>query len=147
MAFIQAPIPVDWDPHQAQFVQGDPQSPNGARQHGGEGDVEGTSVFLQSMAGGQGLCSALSGKIHIGPAGKAVLSVPEALPMAKEDECSRSGCRVVIPEGAGPSLDADARDRRRNRSGITGSGPISHRKIEASFAPLNKHNKNSNNND
>src|SRR5262245_40010369 len=56
----------------------------GARQIGGEGEVERQPLLLQLAAGGFGFRNALLGEVRILPAGEEVFQIPVALAVAHE---------------------------------------------------------------
>src|SRR4051812_43865640 len=73
VTLVETPALFDWKPHLVELVEGDPECPDRALEHGHVGLVEDVPAFLQQTAGGGGFLAAAVGEIDIGPAGEAVL--------------------------------------------------------------------------
>ena len=101
MAFVEAPGLVDGDPHEVEFVEGDPEGADGALQDGGEGDVEGVAAFLEELARLPGLDAALIGEVDVGPTGEPVFFVPDAFTVPQQDELRGHGNPERKGEGWG----------------------------------------------
>jgi hypothetical protein len=84
---------------------------DGALEYRSKAEVEADPGLGQEPAGQAGLGDALLGEIDVMPAGKAVVAVPRALPMAQKNKLGHS---VLLEEsgrrGGGP------RDSTRPRS-------------------------------
>ncbi len=89
-------------------MQRQPQGAHRAGQHRGEGAVDLHPGLGDELAAAAGLGLSGWGKIHVHPAGEAVLEIPLALAVAEQDErrhgCAAkvwSQCRQGLPIGLG----------------------------------------------
>jgi hypothetical protein len=84
MPLIEAPAPLDGQPHHVHLVEHAPQCAHRALEHGREGDVRHESGLLDLDARGARLDATLIGQIDVVPSGKKILDVPDALAMTNE---------------------------------------------------------------
>ena len=85
MALVETPALFDREPHQVHFIERQPQRPNGALEHRGEGQVEAISFLTQQAARGASLLDARRREVDIGPTGEPILAVPVGLAVAQKD--------------------------------------------------------------
>ena len=81
--FIEPPFTMDRDPDLLHFGEGQPQSPNGAGEYRGVGNVKGEALLLEQTSGFLAFAFSLLGQVDVVPTGKAVIQVPLALAVSK----------------------------------------------------------------
>src|SRR5262245_45231300 len=86
MPLVQAPRPMDGNPHHVEFVEGDPQRPDGAFEYRRVGDVELIFLGAHEPSSLAGLFAAFVAEIDVRPTGESVLLVPGALAVTKQYE-------------------------------------------------------------
>src|SRR5208282_1365231 len=86
MAFVEAPVVVDRNPHQVHLVEHQPERADGALEDGGERAIKLESCRVQNAAGLSRLALTLGGQIDIGPACEPVLLVPGRFAVANQYE-------------------------------------------------------------
>ena len=96
MTFVQLPGIPDWKIAKPQPPQDFLQRVDGALQQGSVGDDRDDAGGAQRVAGPPRLLASGLGERHVGPAREPVLPVPDALPVAEEDE---RPFRAAHPEG------------------------------------------------
>ena len=86
VALVQRLILDSFEALLTDFIKDDVKRVLGARQRRGEGDVVLDAIIGQSLTAGLGLFDAKLGQVGVLPAGKEILQIPVALPVANENE-------------------------------------------------------------
>src|SRR5262245_17845704 len=86
MPLVQSPRPMDGNPHHVEFVQRDPQRPDGAFEYRRICDVELILLGAHQASGLARLFATFVAEIDVRPTGESVLLVPSALAVTKQYE-------------------------------------------------------------
>ncbi len=81
---VEPPRLLDGYPVQIERREDDVERAHGAFEIGGVGRIERKALRAQQLACGDGLGDAVVRQVDVGPAGKTVLAVPQALPVAQQ---------------------------------------------------------------
>src|SRR5690606_13084364 len=84
VTLVQAPAPLDRQPHEVHLVQHDPRGADSALEDRGEDEVELEPLLLEKPPGFARLITARVGQVDVDPAGKKVLQVPDALSVTEQ---------------------------------------------------------------
>ncbi len=90
MAFVQAPVAQDRDPHEVHLIKHDPECPDRAFKDRGKSDIEDVALFFKELAAFLGFSQTLFGKVHVGPAGEPVLFIPGAFSVTNQNKLVHS---------------------------------------------------------
>ena len=94
---VQPPVPQHRNPHQVHLVEHNPESPDGALQDRGVGNVESTGPLPGARCPA---CPCLLDtgirEIDVRPAGEEILLVPHAFPVTQQNKAMHSNAPVAI---------------------------------------------------
>lgn len=88
MAFVEAPVSLDWQPRLAHGLEGKVLGNDGSDEERGMAYVESESLLGHSDASAGCLLAALIGEFDVMPTGEQVQAVPFALAVSKDHEGS-----------------------------------------------------------